>query len=152
MTPEIRFIGLSKSARYALKALAYLAHRQGDGFLMTDSVSIKTGVPANYLAKLFQKLTHAGAIESRRGRRGGVRLAVDPRWMTLAKIVLCVDSTPSEARPCLLDIKACSSETPCLLHHRVVEAERSMTESLSTVTLADFAKSVYSKDIKETTA
>ena len=116
---------------------------------MTDKVSIKTGVPSTYLAKLFQKLTTAGAVESRRGRSGGVRLSLDPRWMTLAKIIESVDTPSKEKRACLLDVKACSADAPCLLHDHVVEAEQKMSHSLSTVTLADFATSIYPHSLKE---
>ena len=148
MTPEIPLIGLSKSARYAMNALAYLASRREEGFLMTDVISMKTKIPSGYLAKLFQKLTHAGVVESRRGRHGGVRLAVDPRFTMVSKIIELVEPVDDGPRTCLVDVAACSSDAPCPLHDRVVQAERGLLEALSTITIAAFANAMDAKHVK----
>jgi Rrf2 family protein len=149
MTPDIPLIGLSKSARYAMNALGYLASRREEGFLMTDVISMKTKIPSGYLAKLFQKLTHAGIIESRRGRHGGVRLSIDPRFTMLSKIIELVEPVGNGPRTCLVDVTACSSDAPCPLHDRVVEAERNLLAGLSTITIADFAKAMDLKHSKQ---
>lgn len=55
-----------------------------------------TEIPAPYLSKIFQRLGDASIVESKRGYKGGVKLARLPAEISLLEIDAAVES----GRPC----------------------------------------------------
>lgn len=49
-------------------------------------------VPAAYLSKIFQRLSEAGIVESKRGYKGGVRLCKLPEHISLLEIDEAVEA------------------------------------------------------------
>jgi Rrf2 family protein len=75
----------SQTTGYAIEALACLARRRPESMLVREIAGL-TEIPPPYLAKIFQRLTEAGIVESKRGYKGGVRLMVSPEKLTLLRI------------------------------------------------------------------
>lgn len=141
MSGDVRLLGLSKTARYALVGLIHLAQRRGEGRVLVERAAGALGLPPSFLAKLFQRLAHKGLLESHRGPRGGYVLARAPEAITLAEVVAATQEPLGGARPCLLEPRRCAGDTVCALHDDVVAAERRVNDALSRITLAEAARS-----------
>jgi Rrf2 family protein len=108
---------LSQTAEYALRAVLYLAARQGDGLFRVSEIAADLGIPQNYLSKTLHLLARAGVLHSSRGKNGGFRLSKPASKLTLAEVVAPFNG-PSGARICLLGRVACSDSDPCPAHGR----------------------------------
>lgn len=107
---------LSHSADYALRAVLYLAAREGGGLIPANEIAEALGVPQRYLGKVLNTLAHAGTLASTRGPRGGFRLTRPAAELTLADVIAPFDAIGKPLQ-CLLDHRPCSEETPCAAHH-----------------------------------
>lgn len=107
---------LSHSADYALRAVLYLAEREGTGLIPANEIAEALGVPQRYLGKVLNTLAHAGTLASTRGPRGGFRLTRPAADLTLADVIAPFDAIGKPLQ-CLLDHRECSQETPCAAHH-----------------------------------
>lgn len=83
---------LCQTTGYAIEAMACLAE-QGDASMLIREIADQTGIPLPYLAKVIHKLGEAGLVESKRGHKGGVKLAVDPASLSLLRISAAVEGT-----------------------------------------------------------
>ncbi|MCS6798853.1 MAG: Rrf2 family transcriptional regulator [Myxococcota bacterium] len=66
---------LSNRGRYGVQAVFDVAfHNEGRPTQIKD-IAARQGIPPRFLEQIFQDLKRAGIVESRRGPRGGYRLA-----------------------------------------------------------------------------
>jgi len=131
---------LSRSAQYAIRALAYLAlRRERSPWVLTRQVAADLDIPAPSLAKILQTLASEGILESQRGRKGGFRLVRNPDRLPLFDIVEAFDKF-GEGRPCVLGQKTCSDESACPLHHTWKHSLNSFRHRLQTTTLTDLSQ------------
>jgi Rrf2 family nitric oxide-sensitive transcriptional repressor len=73
---------------YSLRVLMYLSVRHASGELTTiDEISRSYSISKNHLMKIVHQLSLAGIVETTRGRKGGVRLALDPREISIGQVV-----------------------------------------------------------------
>ncbi|MGK7310790.1 MAG: RrF2 family transcriptional regulator [Candidatus Longimicrobiales bacterium M2_2A_002] len=108
---------LSSTGTYALRAVIYLAQREGEGPVRVDDVSAALGVPRNYLSKVLHALAKDGALRSVRGPHGGFELAVPASRLTLARVLSPFEEVDGP-RNCLLGDGQCDEADPCALHGR----------------------------------
>lgn len=117
---------LTLTSQYALQALMHLA-RHGDGQPRTSrQIAEETGIPAKYLAFILGSLTHAGILQSSRGKNGGFYLNLPPRKICLYDIVIPFEPGIRAKRTCPFGNKECSDADPCRAHFdwkRVIESE-----------------------------
>lgn len=141
MNGDVRLLGLSKSARYAILGLVHLASRQEDGRVLVENAAKALDLPPSYLAKLFQRMARKGLLESHRGPRGGYVLARPPESITLSEVVAATQEPAEGRRECLLEPRGCAGEDLCAIHEDVVAAERRIQDALSRITLKGALKS-----------
>lgn len=108
---------LSNTAGYALRAVLYLAAREGEGPVRVDDVAAALDVPRNYLSKVLHTLVKEGLLRSLRGPHGGFALAVPASSVTLFRVVEPFDEIEAR-RSCLLGRGECDDANPCALHGR----------------------------------
>jgi Rrf2 family iron-sulfur cluster assembly transcriptional regulator len=137
MKGDVRLLGLSKSARYALLGLIHLAARRGEGRVLVERAAQALELPPSYLAKLFQRMARKGLLESHRGPRGGYALARAPEAITLAEVVAATQEPLEGRRECLLEPRRCTGDGVCAIHDDVLAAERRIQDALARITLAD---------------
>ena len=131
---------LSRSAQYAIRALAYLVIRKdASQWVLTRQIAADLDMPSPTVAKILQTLAEAGILESQRGRNGGFRLARKPDRLPLIDIVQVFDKF-GEGRPCVLGQKVCSDESACPLHHTWKHSLNSFRHRLQTTTLIDLTQ------------
>jgi Rrf2 family protein len=66
--------------------------RQGQHeFLSTATISEVLNIPKPTLVKILQSLSHAGLIQTREGKHGGIRLQKDPKQISILDIFNAVE-------------------------------------------------------------
>jgi Rrf2 family protein len=90
-------LSFSQTTGYAIEALACLA-RHGSESMMVREIAVCTEMPFPYLSKVFHRLCEAGIVDSKRGYRGGVKLARLPEHISLLQINAAVECgrTPAQ--------------------------------------------------------
>ena len=129
---------LSMTTGYAVAALSLMVQRPDEYILIRD-IAEATGVPAPYLSKVAQRLVDLGILESKRGYRGGIRLAMAPEDLTILRIDEILDMGDNTPR-CLLGGVECSDERACPAHEFWKSTRAQIRERLASLTLADVAK------------
>ena len=77
---------ISRKTDYALRMLSMLAEGE-DCLLSVRTAAESVDVPYSFARSIQHGLVQAGIIESLRGVRGGMRLKVDPKDVTIRQIV-----------------------------------------------------------------
>jgi len=72
---------------YALRLLMHLATRNSDELCKIESISNYYNISKNHLLKVAQALNHLGAINTIRGRSGGIKLAKSADKIMVGDIV-----------------------------------------------------------------
>jgi Rrf2 family protein len=126
---------LSMTTGYAVAALSLMVQRPDEYILIRD-IADATGVPAPYLSKVAQRLVDLGLLESKRGYRGGIRLAVPAEELTILQLDEALDMGDNRPR-CLLGGVECSDERACPAHEFWKSTRAQIRERLASLTLAD---------------
>lgn len=75
---------------YALRVLMYLAAT--DAQASVDRIAQVFGISRNHLMKVSQRLAELGYVEAKRGRGGGLRLALRPSEINVGKVVRSMET------------------------------------------------------------
>jgi Rrf2 family protein len=135
----------STSIEYAVHGLIYLARTSAGGLALTKDVGTATGVPEGYLRKVFQQLARSGLVDSRKGARGGFRLARDPALISLRDVVESIDgSLPTYS--CLREQRRCGFDASCPVHATFDEARERMAEVLEATSIHDLALRIAGRE------
>lgn len=131
---------ISKSAKYAIKAVIYLAiHTDEQKKMLVRDMHREVNVSEAYLAKLLQELSRHGVISSAKGRGGGFFLSRENREHTLMDVLKVIEGGDS-IHACVLGISTCDSENPCVLHHIVGPSKLAFNRVLESTTLGALAE------------
>lgn len=109
---------ISKKAKYALKALKYLAEKYADNKpLLISEIAEKENIPKKFLEAILLELRNHGILLSQKGKGGGYMLRTPPEQVTLAKILRTIDG-PIAPMLCVSlhfygKCDDCSSEETC---------------------------------------
>src|SRR5690349_18569804 len=134
----------SSSTEYAIRGLAELAARNAEGTVMLDDLVAGTGLPRDFVAKIFQKLVRAGILRSAKGRGGGFALARAQHEVTLMDIVEAVEG-PQSLDACVVGLERCNDSMPCAQHDLYKPIRQRLKDYLNTTTAADLAASLRTK-------
>jgi Rrf2 family protein len=130
---------LSRTGRYAVQALVFLATRPEGSYVMCKEIAGQLGLPLPYLSKLMLQFVHANIIESARGCQGGFRLIRSAESLSLKEIIEVIGGERC-MKQCLMGFKECSDETGCAMHCEwlpVKEVVYELLEQQSVGTLAE---------------
>ncbi len=127
---------VGQTARYALRALIFLAlHRHGD-YMQTRQIADATGVPANYLGKILQKLARYRILDSQKGMGGGFHLLRAPQNVTLYEIFQAIDALPCGLCEQVQDAVPAAEINLATLQSRLNGINNMYTQFLKQATLA----------------
>jgi len=133
---------LSKSSKYAIRAVLYLSiHSSEENKYNPKEVADSINIPAPFLAKTLQVLTKRNLISSTKGRNGGFYLTNENRLNNLGSIVESIDGL-DKFNDCLLGLPICSNENPCPIHHVVAPLKKKLINELTHKTIEKLAKEV----------
>jgi Rrf2 family iron-sulfur cluster assembly transcriptional regulator len=131
-------VKLSTKGRYAVMAMADLAHHSSGRPVALAEVAVRQEISLSYLEQLFGRLRRGGLVNSVRGPGGGYMLARDPEQMRIADIILAVDEPIKATRCTPGSPNGCHSHRGrCLTHDLWEELGNQIYLYLSSVTLAD---------------
>lgn len=97
--------------------MAIIALKSGEGPLRAMDMSEHANVPLFYLQKVLRRMVKGGLLVSERGHGGGFRLSRPADQISFNDVLDALELKRTPAS-CVFGWKVCSSETPCVLHHR----------------------------------
>ncbi|HXP96766.1 MAG TPA: Rrf2 family transcriptional regulator [Telmatospirillum sp.] len=146
---------ISTGVEYGLHCLLYLtapaSHAPAPS--VRDLADLQ-GVPAEYLAKLFTKLSRAGLVMATEGARGGFALARPADEISFLDVVEAIDGDKKlfECREIRERCAVFNSEAPawattgvCSIHLIMRTAEKRMRDELANHSLGELAMQVAAK-------
>jgi Rrf2 family transcriptional regulator, iron-sulfur cluster assembly transcription factor len=123
---------VSRTSRYALRTLGYLAEHRSERILRRD-IALATGIPANYLAKILNQSRKHGLVESQKGWGGGFSLRKQALGVPIAKVLEIIEGK-RRGNECVFELRGCDACRPCPMHghwERVRAEFEAMVRSLS---------------------
>lgn len=128
------------AAQHALRALIYLAGKQGMGPVLIRDIAAAQAIPRPYLAKILHRLRFNGLLRSTKGPGGGYELARDAASIRVGEIVGVFDEHRSRTSACILGDGPCSDRSSCPLHERWKQLRDEFATSIGSLTLAELAE------------
>jgi Rrf2 family nitric oxide-sensitive transcriptional repressor len=124
---------------YSLRMLLVLASRTQELVTIAD-ISSAFEISEATLMKVTHALGKTGWVETVRGRNGGMRLAVDPRKLTVGTVVRKLESDFALVE-CLGQNNQCVLTGGCGLETAIVNAADAFCRELDRYSLADLVDS-----------
>jgi Rrf2 family protein len=134
----------SSPTEYAIRGLSEMAIRGDEQRIMLDELVAGTNLPRDFMAKVFQKLVHAGILRSAKGRGGGFSLSRPAYQITMMQIVEAIEG-PQTMDRCVVGLEKCNDHMPCPQHDLYKPIRQRLKDYLNTTTLADLAASLKVK-------
>ena len=120
--------------------MMYCAVNQPGELSRVADIAAAYSVSDLFLFKILQPLVEAGMMESVRGRRGGVRLAKDPKDITLYDVVRITEDNFAMAECFESGQIECPLVDACALNSALYRALDAFFDVLRTYTIADLAQ------------
>ena len=136
---------LSKSGKYAIQAMIYLAEKKSNKPILIVEISKAYHIPHQYLRKIMQPLVKQRLVVGTRGPKGGMKLAKDSKEILLNQIVYAIDGLPSDTDQCVVGLDNCNDDIPCPFHDRWDPIRKQIQEMLASASLYDLAERVVEK-------
>ncbi|MBN2164523.1 MAG: Rrf2 family transcriptional regulator [Pontiellaceae bacterium] len=128
---------ISDATALALHSMVHLAI-EPEKQSTTAEIAELFSVSRHHLAKVHQRLTRAGLIESQRGPAGGVVLSKDPAEIRLLEIYEVMEGSML-CKPCLFGKDRCP-RTDCVLGSLLPGLARQVRDYFEKTTLAQLAE------------
>lgn len=129
---------ITKNTDYAMRALVLLA-RTRERLVSVREIAGELGISLAFLRGILQVLNTHGILASSKGKGGGFRLAKPPAQILLADLVAIFQGGLT-LRHCLVQAQACPNLGTCLLHTRLLEAERRLQDEIAALSIEVLAK------------
>ena len=131
---------ITQEADYALRMMCLLAKESAAGNQTVGATTLAEGVavPTRFGLKILHKLSEVDLVKTSRGATGGYSLSVDPKTLTVRRVIEAIDG-PIEINRCLSETHVClnnPNKDCCRLHHVFEELNRQLTERLDRITVA----------------
>ena len=131
---------ISTKGRYGLRILLDLAlHDQDEPRLMKD-IARSQQISEKYISRLILPLNEAGFITSFRGAKGGLKLAKQPKEITLLEIVEAMEGRIAIV-DCVFDKDFCPKSNDCSACKIWTALNKKIRKQMDEVTLKDLLKS-----------
>jgi Rrf2 family protein len=130
---------LTKKADYGLIALKHLAVNSGGVSSSAKAIAECYGIPLPLLAKILQKLTKLGMLQSLPGTNGGYRLAREASQITALDVIRAIDG-PIILTSCFTEHGECSHSEKCTVRAPLRRVHEGILNLLNTITISDMSK------------
>ena len=131
---------LSMKAKYALKALIFMAQKEQTA-LPSKQIAEAENIPQKFLDNILQELRQNGVIESKRGIFGGYVLSKHPRDIFLGDVIRIIDGPLAPIRCASLTAYQkcddCRDEDQCHLRRLMLDVRNAMSAILDGRCLED---------------
>lgn len=126
---------IRRDTDYAIRALLHLARSDAEA-MSCQRIAGACDIPGSFAHKILKKMTSAGLVSSRSGRKGGFQLKKRPEEISLRDVTRCVQG-PVSVRECVVDPRACSRSNGCPLRTEWRRLQGDIAEFLGGTTLQD---------------
>lgn len=130
---------LNRFTDNALRCLTFLALRPDESSTASE-IARRMRMSEDHLAKVIQRLTQLGYVETTRGRHGGVQLAKPPERISVGRVVRETEETFALVECFTPDTNQCPIAPACTLAGVLDEALQAFLTVLDERTLADLAQ------------
>ncbi|WP_312398369.1 Rrf2 family transcriptional regulator [Chryseobacterium sp.] len=138
----------SKTCEYAMRAMFYIAQRSQEGHRSgIKEIAEHIDSPEHFLAKILQKLSKEGIVQSAKGPNGGFYLDAKSLNRPLADIVTTFEGEQIFTG-CGMGLSYCSEENPCPLHNDFKEVRNKITRMLVDTTIGQFNHELIKGQLK----
>ena len=128
----------TKAEGYGLHGVMFLAEQPEGKVTPLSEISEAQKVPEKFLAKIFQSLTKAGLIKSRRGVMGGFVMARPADQITVREVIESIQG-PYFLAKCLEDERVCDRAGSCSIRTLIGMAQERILNLFEEHTIADLA-------------
>ncbi len=130
---------LTKKADYGLIALKHLAVNPCGDSSSAKAIAECYGIPVPMLAKILQKLTRIGLLQSLPGSNGGYRLAREADKITALEVIRAIDG-PIILTNCFTAHGECDQSEKCTVREPLRRVHEGIVNLLNTITISDMSK------------
>ncbi|MBM3776656.1 MAG: SUF system Fe-S cluster assembly regulator [Acidimicrobiia bacterium] len=129
---------LSKKADYALIAMKHLAQRRDAVSASAREIAETYAIPVELMAKVLQRLTRTGLLDSHQGTRGGYTLSRSAAAISVADVIQAIDG-PFTITACSSEKNDCDQYATCSIRDPLWRIKERIVHTLGTVSLAEMA-------------
>ena len=135
---------LSHKAKYALKALLFLAQQDENHISRTIEIAEAANIPKKFLEQILLDLKRGHFVGSKQGKFGGYYLLKSKNEITLADIHRLFDGAiallPCASLNFYERCSDCTSESECLLRHGLMTIRDETLKAMQGITIASLVK------------
>ncbi|MBI5374128.1 MAG: Rrf2 family transcriptional regulator [Candidatus Schekmanbacteria bacterium] len=144
---------ISKKAKYALKALVYMAKEYQKGPILISKVATEEKIPKKFLELILLTLKNNGILQSKKGKGGGYYLGRPPESITVGRVVRILDG-PLALVPCVSETAyakcdECIDERTCGIRLVMKDVRDSIAHILDSTSIADMLEKIKKLEPKE---
>jgi Rrf2 family protein len=134
---------ISQKARYALRALLFLAVRGDSAPVQISEIAESERIPRKFLEAILLELKKTGIVKSQRGRAGGYSLGRSAKEISFADVLRVTDG-PLALSPCVSVMAYhkcddCFEESVCAIRKALLAARDATAQILESRSLASAA-------------
>lgn len=135
---------LSKKAKYALKALEYIAKHNDEAPILISEISKEQNIPQKFLEAILLELKRDGILQSRKGKYGGYLLHKKPKDINIGHVIRLIDG-PIALVPCVSykfyhPCSECKDEATCGLRYAMKQLREASNKILDRFSLAEIVR------------
>ncbi|MBK9169898.1 MAG: Rrf2 family transcriptional regulator [Bryobacterales bacterium] len=130
---------LTKKADYGLIALRHLAAHAPTGSASAKEIADSYRIPLPLLAKILQKLTKTGLLQSIPGTNGGYRLARPAHHISTLEVVRAIDG-PIILTSCFTAHGECDQSDHCTVREPLRKVHEGIVDLLGKITISDLSR------------
>ncbi|TRX03952.1 RrF2 family transcriptional regulator [Flavobacterium gawalongense] len=135
---------LSHKAKYALKALLFLAQQDENHISRTIEIAEAANIPKKFLEQILLDLKRGHYVGSKQGKFGGYYLLKSKNDITLADIHRLFDGAiallPCASLNFYEPCSDCTSESECLLRHGLMTIRDETLKAMQGITISSLVK------------
>lgn len=137
-------ISLTQKAKYALKALVYLAKAYEQGPVLITTIAESEGMSRKFLELILLELKNQGVLQSKKGRGGGYWLARPPEEIYLGAVIRIFEGAlaplPCASKRYYRRCEECRDEATCEVRAVMLEVKQATLRVLDRTSLRDTLK------------
>ena len=134
---------LSHRGEYALRALIVLGLNYDKPVVPIQTISQQQNIPKRFLEQILNDLKSAGVLESKRGIKGGYRLARPPEQITLATVIRQIEGALAPVS-CVSEFDyqrcSCPNESACAIRSVMKEVRDAIVRIVERMTVAELCE------------
>ncbi len=131
-------VRLSKKVEYGLIALRHFATRQNGNVVTAKEIAESYRIPFELMSKVLQRLTKAGVIVSHQGVHGGYTLVLNPRELSVARIINAIEGSQPMIAQCMSEgPDSCGVFSVCTIKSPLTKVQANIEQAFNTMTLSE---------------